>query len=103
MTIWIDESDCAEGIGTVGDVGFLVEHNPQGRATSYSLSLHPARKNMSREPVLEGWCGETNNVSVQARGLAEIVRIARNGRICLECIATTEAELDDLGYPELMP
>lgn len=36
------------------------------------------RKNMSHEPTLWGWCGETDNSSVTARGAAVVSRIVQD-------------------------
>jgi hypothetical protein len=103
-TLWIDENNAYDH--EVGRVGFLVSVKPQGRAERLDLRDRPAHTNQSHEPRLTGWCGETNNVNVHAQGLAEVVRVAKNGRILLR---TTEdpdaitAALEELGYPELDP
>lgn len=88
-----------------GDVGFLIERSSRG-AERWTLSYTPAHTNQSHEPRLHGWCGETNNVSVYARGLARHVATGNphNGRIRIEPLtdATEIARaLEVLAYPEL--
>lgn len=128
MAIWIDEGNnelhgaplgngqdapigdgercCEDARGRKTDmstVGFLVEVDREldGGARTYSLRQHPPRGNQSGAPTLEGWCGSWNNVSTYGRGLARIVRQARNGRICLARVPASAAMLEYLGYPEL--
>ena len=108
---WID----GEGL-SVGDIGFLVEtHNTNYQNTtsyglyqrpSYGLYQRPCQTNQSHEPRLTGWCGETNNVSRHAQGLARVVKAAANGRVAI--VAVTGQEGSDwlanvAGYPELIP
>ncbi len=103
-TQWIDSDDVYEL--EIGREGFLVSVKPQGRAERFDLRDRPAHTNRSHEPRLVGWCGETNNVSVHAEGLAEIVRIAKNGRVLIRTIDAPEritAALEELGWPELDP
>ena len=103
MAIWIDEYQCS----SVDGVGFLVRivDNNHGSAESYRLDDRAPCTNMSHEPRLRGWCGETNNVSVYAKGLARISRRTKNGRLCLTPIAQGSEEessaLEELGYPGL--
>lgn len=98
--IWCDEQDVA----VVGaQVGFLVEvvrHNQRTR--KYVLQPRPCHTNRSHEPRLTGWCGETDNVSRYASGLARISRVAANGRIQLVRVKATPEILESLGYPELV-
>ena len=101
-TLWID-SDCL----SVGDVGFLIEavDNNRGGTTHRFLDEVPLHTNMSHEPRLRGWGGETNNISRTAMGMARVSRVAKNGRVCLtmlEAGSSDEAEaLETLGYPDL--
>ena len=55
------------------------DNNHRG-AETYSLSVRPCRTNLSHEIKLHGWCGETNNVSVDACGAVEVYR-DRAGRL----------------------
>ena len=96
---WIDGEDLS-----LGDVGFLVETCPQGRADYCGLYSRPCHTNQSHEPRLHGWCGETNNVSRNALGLARVVRVAGNGRVQVVPVRGDEARAylcDVAGYPEL--
>lgn len=68
--MWVYEYEMAKP----GDVVFLAEISPQDRATRREASLTPWRTNVSREARLRGWCGNTDNVDVQAIGGARIVR-----------------------------
>lgn len=99
-TMWIGPDDCL----AVGDAGFLVErsHALQGWRR-YSLDSLPAHTNQSRQPRLYGWCGTTNDISVQAHGMAQVVRIAANGRVLVQVLEADElgAMLQAVGYPEL--
>lgn len=103
MALWID-SDSAET--ERGDAGFLVRvaNENQGNAEHYQLRARPAHTNQSHAPRLRGWCGTTNNVAVFAEGLARIVRTTANGRAMLAHVPQAEeaAELERLGYPELV-
>lgn len=105
MSQWIGDPN--DGFGgsdyELGQVGFLVEVSPQGRASRWELRSHPAHTNRSHEPRLHGWCGETNNVNVDAHGMARVTRIARNGRALVVPIVGQEltAALAECGYPEL--
>ena len=103
MAIWINESDCETT--NIGEIGFLVcrvNHNERRRET-YSLRERPAHTNQSHEARLDDWCGETNNVSVYAMGLAQVARRTKNGRCCLRRVEPTAEVLESLGYPELTP
>jgi hypothetical protein len=101
--IWINEydNDCdlLEGIGFLASSH---DNNQRGARTVYYLRQHPGRTNMSGEPKLCAWLGETNNVSRNACGLARVVRIAKNGRVCLARVEATPELLEELGYPELL-
>lgn len=100
MTMWIGPDDGLE----VGQTGFLIErsHAMQGwrRVTLESL---PAHTNQSRQPRLVGWCGTTDDVAVHASGMAQVVRLAENGRALVQLLADDELRpaLEALGYPEL--
>jgi len=91
-----------------GEVGFLVSRlntSRGSRSEYYSLQRHPAHTNQSHEPRLRGWCGETNNVSVTAAGLARVAKTFGNGRLRLRVIRTGSSLeriiLEQLGYPDL--
>jgi hypothetical protein len=100
MSTWINEHDTDL---EVSEVGFLVLTSPQGRTARYSLWTTPAHTNLSGEPRLTGWCGNTNNTSVDAYGLAKVTKVARNGRRRIATVEPTKGLLEELGYPELMP
>lgn len=104
--MWIGQGD-EYGFSdyTVGQEGFLVQRsNPYQRRESWELSNVPAHTNGSHMPRLHGWCGETDNVSVYAHGVARVTRVAKNGRALVE-VVTDAADiariLDAFGYPEL--
>lgn len=87
-----------------GDAGFLIERSNAAQGwRRYSLESLPAHTNQSRRPRLYGWCGTTDDVSVQAQGMAQVVRVAGNGRALVEPLAGADlrAALEKLGYPEL--
>lgn len=99
--LWIGPDDRL----AVGDSGFLIERsNPVQGWRRYSLESLPAHTNQSRQPRLYGWCGTTDDVSVQALGMAQVQRIAENGRVLVQVLAAGElpAMLQALGYPELV-
>ncbi len=100
-TLWID-GYC----NNVGDVGFLAEVTDLDHGVvRRSFDDRPLHTNLSHEPRLYGWCGTTNNQRRVADGLARVVRIAKNGRVCLSRIEAGSTEerdvLEQLGYPEL--
>jgi hypothetical protein len=103
--MWINTDDINTTIE--GQAGFLVEISPQGQADRYDLRDEPARTNQSHEAKLTGWCGETNNVNVNAKGVWKPVRRSPNGRRTLIERVTDPAELaeflETVGYPELIP
>ena len=68
--MWIENE---EGMET-NDVGFIVDLCPQGREDVTVIRSRVPRKNMSAERCLQGWLGETNNVSAYARGVGRIVK-----------------------------
>ena len=105
MSIYIDE--CNSEMND-GEVGFLVSRLNTSRGSSseyYSLQARPAHTNMSHEPKLDAWCGETNNISTTAEGLAQVVKTFKNGRQRLRTIPSGSEEersaLKALGYPDL--
>ncbi len=90
---------------SVGEVYFLVRFAPQDGAEQWTLQDHPQRTNMSHAPMLFGWCGNTNNVCVDAHGLARVDAILKNGRTRISAVdpdseAGQEA-LENMGWPEL--
>lgn len=99
--MWIDSPDEAYAPGSVG---FLVSRTTNG-VERYELRDRPACENISLQPRLTGWCGETNNCSITAHGMVCVQRIVRNGRMLVASLAGVDLEtaLEELGYPELMP
>ena len=90
----------------VGQVGFLVQFsNPNSGMDRIDMRDLPAHTNQSNEPRLYGWCGSWNDTSTNARGLASVERIARNGRAFVRHLHGDDlaVALDLLGYPELAP
>ncbi len=91
----------------IGDYAFLVEClNTNNATTRWVLRETPQRTNQSREPRLEDWCGETDNVSRYARGLVKVTGETKNGdrqRIAQVHGAELATALEALGYPELIP
>jgi len=102
MAEWIDGDSFK-----VGDVGFLIESviNVRGLPTKLALRERPAHTNMSHEPRIGGWCGETNNINIWAHGVARVSRVAKNGRIEVVRLKGDElsSALERLGYSQLDP
>lgn len=99
---WIGPDDSL----TVGQVGFLVRHHSENHGTDrWELRDTPAYTNQSHKPRLNGWCGSWNNVGTYGEGMAEVVKVARNGRAQVRLLEGEElqAALDELGYPDLTP
>lgn len=106
MAKWIGEKWIGGGWADrheIGQVGFLIEIIPQGCADHWELSDLPGRTNMSHEPRLDAWLGETNNVNRYAHGIVRVTRIARNGRALVIQLTGDDvtAALEELGFPEL--
>ena len=98
MILWID-SDHVHA-----STGFLVKHT--GQRSYFMLMEGPARTNLSREPVLSGWCGSTNNVSVDARGVWRVVGTNTSGdRTKIAPLTDTERDawLTAEGWDDLIP
>jgi hypothetical protein len=104
MALWIDGKNTCDATGYVADnePAFLVEvyHENNGRTVHY-LDRRPPHTNQSFKPQLNGWCGTTNNVARYGRGLAKIVRRAKNGRVLVVPVEPTREVLETLGYPDL--
>lgn len=101
-TKWIGPDDRLK----VGTIGFLVSHTNTMRGSDvHELRDTPAYTNMSHRPRLDGWCGETNNVSTYGCGMAIVERVAKNGRALVRGLEGDDlrAALEEFGYPELMP
>jgi hypothetical protein len=102
--MWMDAS-CA--FCACGDVAFVLEVSPQGKADYYVARQSPGRTNRSNEARLTGWLGETNNVNTDALGVWEVVRQAAANGDRIEVRKLDGAELlqalEELGYPELAP
>lgn len=91
---------------SVGDVGFLIEFsNALKHSENWVLRDLPACENISGKPRLYGWCGSFNDLSTNAHGMAEVVRLARNGRVLIKKVTGEKLNtaLEELGYPELIP
>lgn len=90
---------------TTGQVYFLQEllSTNTGVAT-WRIRPRPAQTNVSHAPMLRGWCGETNNVSLTAHGLVKVAAVVK-GRLRVEPVAAKDLPeaLEALGYPELAP
>lgn len=101
---WID---CDFASTRVGDIRYLVETlNTSNGRTSWSLYERPCRTNQSHRPVLDGWCGETDNRSRYARGVVRVSTVNANMDRC-RITALNGAELTEFltrdGFPELIP
>jgi hypothetical protein len=90
----------------VGDVGFLVNtYHETKQWDTHRLRQHPPKTNQSFQPRLYGWCGTTNGVACYGMGLAQVVKVAKNGRAYVKHLSAEEATKllnDELGYPELV-
>jgi hypothetical protein len=87
-----------------GEVGFLVQHkNEITKWSVMTLRDTPAARSRNFEPVLEGFCGEHNDVRTYACGVWEVVQVLANGRSRIQELRGDEmkAALTNLGYPEL--
>jgi len=95
-----------EQYNVTGTVGFLVERKNPYRSQKMpvrTLSDSPARTNLGGKSLLTGWCGETDNVSTYARGVAQVIAVYANGRARVRTLhgkKLVEA-LNRLGWPEL--
>jgi hypothetical protein len=108
IAMWIDLN--LESVTTVGAVLFLVESIDTNRGTSRrSLRGTPLRTNLSHEPRLQGWCGETDNISRHAHGMVVVTKIVDGhgdgyDRAC--CRRASDAEMtaacEAAGYPDLV-
>lgn len=102
-TQWIDYS--GDEVTGIGGMGFVVEvSNPYRGTSTVRLESEPPRTNQSHEPVLNGWCGETNNVSRYGCGAAKIVKLNKAGtRALVRQLTCTELAifLASSGYPDL--
>lgn len=90
----------------IGHKAFLIQHEHHTKGwVRYELRDVPAQTNQSLKDKLYGWCGSYNDVSTTAKGVAEVVKIAKNGRLQVQEIAgdPLAAYLEEAGYPELTP
>jgi hypothetical protein len=103
MGIWIEER--IDKFHAVGDKGFLVETSWNIRQRKNEFTLHelPLRGNESGEIRLSGWAGTTNDIAQYGHGVAEVVKVARNGRSLVRQLSGREAAaaLRELGYEDL--
>ena len=67
--MWANNNDDV----VVGDLVFLYERSAQYGSGLYA-STRPRRTNRSGQRMLNGWCGETNNVSISADGAGIVTR-----------------------------
>ena len=99
---WID---CE--FARVGYIGYVVETlNTNNGGTTWSIRERPCHTNQSNQPRLHGWCGETDNRSRYARGVAKVTAVNAAGtRVRLARLEGAEllAFLERDGYPELAP
>ena len=96
--MWIDRSD-----HRIGEVGYLIRVVTLGRER-YTLRERPAHTNGSGVAQLHGWCGETDNRSVYAEGLARVTghnRLGERQRIARVVGDEARAFLEADGYPQL--
>lgn len=103
MATWID---CEYGT-EIGTIGYLVEttNNNTGH-TTWSLRERPLRTNQSNEARLSGWCGETDNRSRFAHGVARVAKVsATTMRAQVKKLdgADLAAHLYRDGHPDLIP
>jgi hypothetical protein len=84
-----------------GSIGYLVGAVCEGEER-FVLLANPPRTNISREPRLNGWLGETNDRSRTAYGLRKVVAVdEKRERVRLG--AVTVDELRAFLEPELIP
>jgi len=82
-TQWMDlETYYGQHEYNEGDLVFIIEVTERGNST-FVGQADPGHKNMSGEPVLDGWLGSTNNVNKTAYGMGEILHISTNCRLYL--------------------
>jgi hypothetical protein len=100
MPKYIDLDQC--GVDPGHGVGFLLEAIREG-VSHFSVADRPGYTNQSHKPLLDGWLGETNNVSRFARGLVRCTGRSPNDRVAIEPLTGDDvaAALDSLCYPEL--
>lgn len=99
-TLWVDNDEDLN----VGSVAFIRQVSPQGRADRMVVSLRPCKTNRSHEARLHGWCGETNNVSIYAKGVGRVLKVNKTGeRVMVSILNDEELDnaLDELGYPDI--
>lgn len=88
-----------------GDIAFLTRVSGQGMRERYDLSAEPVYTNQGRRPIVFGWAGSTNNVALEALGLAEIVKATRHQGVSADHyrrlgVDETKAALAKLGWCE---
>ena len=67
--------EICDGLKT-GEIGYLVKTFNQNTTREYlRVQSTPARKNLSGEECVEGWLGDTDNVSKRAMGRAKILSV----------------------------
>ena len=78
-----------------------------GLDRDYRRQPFAGRHDPSGEAKLTGWCGTTNNVSVDACGVWKPVKLSLNGmRTLIRKVidrAQLEQFLEAVGWPELLP
>jgi hypothetical protein len=58
----------------------------------WEASLTPYRKNLSREECVDGWCGSTDGVNVNAQGSAHVTQIFKAPAFGYDCIAADHVD-----------
>jgi hypothetical protein len=75
MKNWMDW-DCESEIET-GEIVFCASVTDCNNGISTLEASHdPSTKNLSGEAILSGWCGQTNNINVQAIGAGIVRRLS---------------------------
>lgn len=100
--MWIE---CQYGDQT-GDIGVRVQRVDNNRRGIVRQVFTPRvpRTNVSGEPKLKGWLGETNNISRTALGVVRVTRLTADGDRVLVRRATpaeVRAWLKEQGLPGL--
>jgi len=98
--MWIDNDEY-----NVKDIGFLWEIKDNSRQSqTFLLRNTPPKTNRSYEYRLNGWCGETDNVSTYGKGVWRVLKILQNGRVKIQELEGEELDsfLEGSGFPDLI-
>ena len=87
-----------------GQAYFLIEVvDLNSGETSWRLQDEPQKANLSKQPMLHGFCGATNNKHETARGMVRVVEVAdEKARIVALEVAELAAVLAQLGHEVLL-